>query len=100
MHKQPNIHRNAVVEDSKHPGARSTTTHEATAPCEAIPAKQAAALCCVSERHWWALNSGGRTPRAVKLGRSVRWIRSELLEWLRSGCPARDRWEAMKRTSK
>ena len=34
--------------------------------------------------------------RLVRLGRSVRWRRDELLAWLEAGCPARDRWEALR----
>ena len=60
-----------------------------------MPAKEAAQLLGISERHLWALNSSGRLPQPVRLGRSVRWRRQELLAWLEAGCPSRDRWEAM-----
>ncbi|MDD4889885.1 MAG: helix-turn-helix domain-containing protein [Phycisphaerae bacterium] len=57
---------------------------------------QAAALLGISRGHLWTLNSSGRLPAPVKLGRSVRWIRSELESWLAAGCPTRDCWRAMK----
>ncbi|MCH7596398.1 MAG: helix-turn-helix domain-containing protein [Planctomycetes bacterium] len=61
---------------------------------EALPARDAAELCGVSVRHWWSLHAQGRTPASIQLGRSRRWLRSELLAWLRAGCPPRDRREA------
>ena len=59
----------------------------------ALPASEVAGLLGISERHLWTLHSSGRLPRPVKLGRSVRWNRRELQEWLDAGCPSRDRWE-------
>ncbi len=39
----------------------------------------------------------GRIPRGFKLGRSWRWLRSEIDGWLQAGAPPADEWEAMKR---
>jgi len=33
-----------------------------------------------------------RLPRPVRIGRAVRWIRSEIAAWQRAGCPGRDEW--------
>ncbi len=60
----------------------------------ALPAKATARLLGISERHLWTLHSSGRIPMPVRLGRSVRWRRDELLAWLQAGCPSRDRWES------
>lgn len=50
----------------------------------------------ISTRQCWKLLSSGRLPAPVRLGRSVRWRRDELLAWLEAGCPSRDRWEAIR----
>ena len=60
---------------------------------ELLTVADLAGLLNVSVRHVWALNSSGRLPAPVRLSRSVRWRKSEMLAWLDSGCPVRDRWE-------
>ena len=60
-----------------------------------LTAKQVAELLGISERHLHKLNSSGRLPRPVRLGRSVRWCREELASWVRAGSPDRARWESM-----
>jgi predicted DNA-binding transcriptional regulator AlpA len=61
-----------------------------------VDARDAAALCGVSRAHWLALNSSGRVPMPVRLGRRVLWRTAELSAWIEAGCPARDRWQAIK----
>jgi excisionase family DNA binding protein len=61
-----------------------------------IDAKEAAALCGVSVSTWYNLLASGKVPKPVRLGRSVKWRREELLAWVAAGCPARSAWEAMK----
>ena len=63
----------------------------------ALSAAEVAKLLGISERHLWALNSSGRLPRPVRLGRAVRWNLAELRGWLDAGCPERSRWEAMRK---
>lgn len=60
----------------------------------ALSVDEVAGLLGVSARHTWKLHATGRVPRPVRLGRSVRWQRKELLAWLDAGAPTRDRWEA------
>ena len=55
-----------------------------------------AQLLQVSLRHVAAMNSSGRLPRPIRLGRAVRWLADEFHEWLEAGAPTRDRWEALK----
>jgi excisionase family DNA binding protein len=62
-----------------------------------VNVKAAAALVGCSDRHVWGLARSGRMPRPVRLGRAVRWRRAELLAWIQAGCPARERWEALRR---
>ena len=64
---------------------------------EALAVQDVAELLGVSERHVWSLHSRALLPAPARLGRSVRWVRSELLAWLDAKCPGRERWEAMRR---
>lgn len=45
-------------------------------------------------------NAAGRLPRPVKIGRSLRFLRSDIDLWLSLGCPEREEFEARKRTGK
>lgn len=61
-----------------------------------VNASQAAVLCGVSMRTWWALHAAGKTPPSVRLGRRTLWRAAGpvgLEAWIAAGCPARDRWE-------
>ena len=73
----------------------STATNPTELDRLALPAAEVAKLLGISERHVWALNSSGRLPRPVRLGRAVRWNLAELCAWLDANCPERSRWEAM-----
>lgn len=79
------------------------TTAPTTAPDrpaldpEALSSTQAAQLCGISRSTWLKMQTTGRIPRPVHLGRCVRWLRSELLAWLHAGAPPRERWEAIRR---
>lgn len=53
---------------------------------------QAAALAGVSRASWHRLRSAGKLPPAVRLGRSVRWSRAELVAWIAAGCPPAVLW--------
>ena len=54
-----------------------------------------AALLGLSRSFVRKLHDTGRLPRPVRIGRAVRWRRDEVLAWIETGCPSRDRWEAM-----
>lgn len=41
----------------------------------------------VSKKHVRQLSQSGRMPRAVKLGRCVRWRRADIDQWILDGCP-------------
>lgn len=58
----------------------------------AITASEVAALLGVSRAHVWRLNAAGRLPEPVRLGKAVRWLRSEIEAWLAAGAPDRDTW--------
>ena len=55
-----------------------------------MTADELAALLNVSKRTIWRMKVLGTLPQAVRLGRSVRWQRSAVLEWIERGCPAAD----------
>lgn len=42
----------------------------------------------ISERTLWRLQSAGKLPRPVRIGRSTRWRLEEIREWIERGCPA------------
>lgn len=54
---------------------------------ELLSAAEAAHMAGVAKRSWWRYVSSGRAPAPVRLGGAVRWRRSELAEWIASGCP-------------
>lgn len=41
-------------------------------------------------------DSAGRLPKGIRIGRSRKWLRSEIMAWLEAGCPPRDEWERAK----
>ena len=57
----------------------------------ALPAREVAQLLGISERHVWALEARGQLPKPRRFGRSVRWVRSELIAWLDKRGDARAR---------
>ena len=58
------------------------------------------ALCQLLSRSEASLardDAAGRLPRAVRIGRSKKWRKSEILDWIAAGCPDRATWEATRR---
>lgn len=55
---------------------------------ELLKVKQVADFLGVSVRQVWNLRTEKLLPQPVRLGRSSRWRRSELLAWIDSGCPS------------
>jgi predicted DNA-binding transcriptional regulator AlpA len=39
----------------------------------------------------------GLIPSPIRIGRSKRWLRSEIIAWLEAGAPCRSVWEATKK---
>ncbi|MHC4402232.1 MAG: helix-turn-helix transcriptional regulator [Planctomycetota bacterium] len=75
----------------------STAPNLTESNCLALPAARVAKLLGISQRHLWALNSTGRLPRPIRLGRAVRWDLQALKDWLAAGAPERSHWEAMRK---
>jgi predicted DNA-binding transcriptional regulator AlpA len=63
-----------------------------------LTAAEAAAMCNVSLRTWWAWDATGKIPRAIRIGRKVFWRPEELKDWVAAGCPERAVWEAMQQS--
>jgi len=62
----------------------------------AVNVTQLAEMLSVSSRSIWRLSDSGKLPKPVRLGRSVRWNRREIEEWVEAGCPSRRQWNLMK----
>jgi len=62
----------------------------------ALSVRDVADLLGVSERHIWKLERTARLPKALKVGRCVRWRRADIESWVSAGCPSRDAWAAPK----
>jgi excisionase family DNA binding protein len=58
-----------------------------------LPAERVAEMLQVSTRTLWRLQNAGRLIGPVRLGRSVRWRKDELLRWIAAGCPACSDWQ-------
>ena len=61
---------------------------------ELLTTKQAAELCGIGERTFWAWSRSGLAPAPIKIGHgtrpAVRYRRSEILAWIEAGCPRVD----------
>ena len=63
---------------------------------ELLNVKDVAARLRISTRQCWKMLSSGKLVEPVRLGRSVRWRALDIDEFIRLGCPSRDRFEAEK----
>ena len=52
-----------------------------------LKAEEVAALMAISTRTLWRLVSVDSFPQPVRIGGSVRWRKSEIENWIASGCP-------------
>ena len=55
-----------------------------------MSADEIATCLGISSRTVWRLKAKGDLPKALKIGRAVRWKKSDILEWIEQGCPASD----------
>ena len=83
------------------PAPEPVTAAADAAPPSATPAALldvdgVAALLSLGSSTVWRHHAAGRIPAPIRIGRSVRWRRDELVEWIESGCPARAVWERMR----
>src|SRR5947207_1981615 len=80
-------------------GCRSEAVSETASALELPPfvvdTRGVARLLGICERTVRALNSSGRFPRALALGRRRVWPVREIEAWLEAGAPERSRWEEL-----
>jgi len=53
-----------------------------------LDVRAVAAMVGCSSRNIYRLSDGGRMPRPVKIGRLVRWRRTDIEAWIAAGCPS------------
>lgn len=58
--------------------------------------RRVATECGLSTRKVDDLNARGGLPAPVRIGRSVRWRKSDIALWVELGCPNRETFEAAK----
>lgn len=65
-----------------------------TIPAALLSADDSAVLLGISTSHFYELHATNRLgPEPVRMGRSVRWHRDELLAWTKAKCPDRTAWK-------
>ena len=62
-----------------------------------ISAAAVGRLLGVNKRTVWSWHSSGRIPQPVRIGGTTRWRAEEIRQWVDAGCPARARWEQIRR---
>ncbi len=62
-----------------------------------VDAAGLAMMLDVSERQIARLDSGGKLPTPLALGRCKRWSLQEVKAWVAAGAPERRRWMAMRK---
>ena len=62
-----------------------------------VDRKGVAAILGVGVRTVDRMNASEAIPTPIRIGRLVKWRRSEIIAWAAEECPSRRRWEAIKR---
>lgn len=57
-----------------------------------IDTNQVAKLLKVSARTVYRMEHCGEMPRAIRIGKAVRWGYEEIKAWVSAGCPTAERW--------
>lgn len=61
-----------------------------------LSAKQVAAVLNIGESTIWDLHARGLLPLPIKLSRRTLWSAEELRDFVRAGCPNRQKWLVIK----
>lgn len=69
------------------------TNSEATE--KLLTAKAVGEMLSLSKRQVFRLNSSGKLPAPLRIGGSVRWAESTILNWLQAGAPDRKTFETL-----
>ena len=59
-----------------------------------IDSREAAKLLKVSTRTLWGMQTTGKMPPPIRIGRAVRWSLDELKKWIEAGCPVDPAWRS------
>jgi len=87
-----------VNDDAGGPACQLPSMSDSTSlPRLALSAVELAGSLGICVRHLRRMDSIGRLPRAVRLGRTVRWSVDDIRDWLLSGAPDRRCWDVLKR---
>lgn len=83
-------------------GTQQTGTHRKYNPdddprCLTWSREGVARIYGVSSRHIISLEQRLLIPAPIRVGRSVKFVRSDILLWLKLGCPNREKFEAARR---
>ena len=82
--------------DARDNAGMNTTPHSTNDERLVLTAAEAAQLLGISVRHFWSLLASGRIgPQPLAFGRTRRWRRAELVEWIAAGAPSRDQWRSV-----
>jgi len=65
-----------------------------------LKAQELAEMLSVSTRHIWRMKASGKLPRAIEIGKCVRWKLLDISNWLSMGCPSMKEFEAYKKSTK
>jgi excisionase family DNA binding protein len=65
-----------------------------------LTATQVAELLNIGRSRIYTMRSCGQIPLAIRFGRSTRWNKRELLDWIQEGCPPLRKWEMLKQHRK
>jgi len=65
-----------------------------------LRAEQAAALCNIAVSTWYQLQSLGRIPPSIKIGKARLWRLDILRKWCQLNCPPLDEFVAMLKAAK
>ena len=96
QHEQSGIRKKTPLESSQHAlfGGQKPPVDTGLL----IDTRETAKLLNVSDRTIWTMNSSGKMPKAIRVGRAVRWSLDELKDWIAEGCPPRVTWEQRRAT--
>ena len=63
--------------------------------CQLVNAERLGQLLKLSKRQIFRLRSSGKLPAPIRLGGSIRWMESTIIQWLRAGAPDRKTFDAL-----
>lgn len=60
-----------------------------------LSATETAELLGISRSTLYQFDASGKVPSPIRLGGRTLWRREELEQWVKAGCPGRERWNIM-----